>query len=136
MHYGTVSASNKLIKKRFQFLGERNRMLNLLGFYEQKTIAKVLPLLCFNIITNVAKDAAKTRWKLLPDLRAYVWVMTHPRLIMEKRRKIQSIRRVGDDEITPHMSSKLVSEKSGLRGLNGLSLAYCRVLGIRTMETR
>jgi GT2 family glycosyltransferase len=134
MHYGTVSASTPVIKKHFQFLSERNRLLNIFSMYSLETIAKLMPIFCFTLAFNILKDAAKTRWKLVPHMKAYLWVASHQRYLMKKRREVRSKRKVWDGEITRMMSSKLFQENSGLRGLNGLSSAYCRLVGVKCYD--
>lgn len=134
MHHGTVSASSMDIKVYFQFLSERNRLLNILTLYECKTILKLLPLLSFNIMMNLAKDITNARWKFRPHMMAYAWILLNPKIIMNKRRLLQRMRKVRDNSITREMSSKLISEGSRLRGLNRLSHAYCRFVRIKTAE--
>jgi len=134
MHHGTVSASNMRIKRYFQFLSERNRLLNIFTLFESNTILKIMPIICFNIMFNSAKNITRSRWKLKPHIAAYLWVIAHPGFVMRKRCIAQDKRRIRDSEITPMLSSKLVADGSSLRNLNRLSLAYCRIMGIRTLE--
>lgn len=130
--------SAKGVSSRFVYLGERNRIMNLFIFYNPLTLLKLLPLLFLTTLFMNLYEFKKTPMRL----KSYLWLLTHPFLILSKRFKIQKYRRVPDSRITPYMSSKLFEVKymkNGLarltaRLLNWFSFAYCRILRIKSVE--
>lgn len=103
MHEGSPTVKRK--PKFFRYLDERNRWMNFLLFYETKNIVKYIPL-----------NVAFSFFKLMNGLRngyfssyvkAYVWIVTHPRTIATKRRYVQSFRKVSDREIMKDLSSRI-----------------------------
>jgi GT2 family glycosyltransferase len=78
------------------FLQERNRYLMLLQLYRWPTLLVLLPsLLLAEIVTwGFVLVSDRRNWKSKP--RAYAWVLRHWPLVMDKRRRTQARRRVGD----------------------------------------
>jgi len=133
-HIGSATIS-KLNKKRyFNFLAERNKLLNILTFYELRTLLKIMPLLLlFILFVNLYN------LKLIPiRLRAYWWVLKNFRHVLIKRKIIQAQRKVKDEEIISLMSCKFVDEKNSKNGFikflvgiaNAFSCLYCRLVNI------
>jgi len=130
--------SNKRIDRYFIFLGERNRIMNLLIFYELSTLIRIFPLIFVNIVLlNLTEPR-----KIIPRFRAYLWLLSHPRKIMKKRNYIQKQRKIPDREIVKILSCKLRDEtvfknklmRDSLKIINSLFCIYCRALGLRTIE--
>lgn len=122
----------------FTYLGERNRLMNILIFYSPLTLLRLLPLLALTTLFTNIYD-----FKRLPlRLKSYLWLLLHFPRIMQKRFRIQRQRKVPDSKITPFLSAKLFEEshfrsrnvKAIVRALNKFSIAYCRLLGIKSVE--
>ncbi|MAG15614.1 hypothetical protein CMO88_00980 [Candidatus Woesearchaeota archaeon] len=122
----------------FTYLGERNRLMNLFIFYSPLTLLKMLPLILLTIFFINVYD-----FKKIPSrLKSYLWLLTHAFSILSKRFKIQKQRKVPDSKITPYLSSKLFevkyfknkSAKLVAKLLNGFSFAYCKLMGIKSVE--
>ena len=130
--------SAKGVSGRFAYLGERNRLMNLFLFYSLSTLLKLLPLIFLTMLFTNIYDFGRLHLRLL----SYLWLLTHPFLVISKRFRIQRQRRVPDSAITPYMSSKLFEVKyfkSGMAKmvaglLNKFSFAYCRLLRIKSVE--
>ncbi len=94
-YHNVVRKSNKEFSKFAVYLGERNRLVNLLTFYRPWTTIKMLPLLA-------AQTAAANvlEWRKIPyRAKAYGYLLAHPRLVWKKRKEIQSTRTVPDREL-------------------------------------
>lgn len=126
--YHEVYGTSKRIRDHVVYMSERNRTLNLLLFYEKRTLLKILPLLT---LTFIAK-ALTFRRGMKHKLKAYLWFPRNLGLIQEKRREIQSKRRVSDEVIVRYLICKLA--ENGARGagiVNRVGNVYCRLLRIK-----
>lgn len=120
-------------------LGERNRMMNLLLFYEPKTLAKLfLPLVFLTFCRNISNPA-----QIRVRLKSYFWLLKNARKIYKKRRNIQKQRKVKDGDIVKFMSYKLfwvenITKNRFFRRIlgffNWLMLLYCKMLNLKTIE--
>lgn len=131
--------SSKKVDKYFTFLGERNKIMNWLTFYELKSLIKLFPVYLAGLLLPNLSDPRK-----IPSrFRSYLWILTHMELILKKRREMQSQRKISDSEIMRYMSYKLNNEKivssKGLkkviRFLNWLSYVYSKIVGIKTIDS-
>ncbi len=122
----------------FTYLGERNRMMNLFIFYSPFTLIRLLPLLALTTLFTNIYD-----FKRFPiRLKSYLWLLIHLPKVISKRLRVQGQRKVPDSKITPFMSAKLFEEshfKSGkvkaiVRVINKLSIAYCRIMMLKSVE--
>ncbi len=114
-----ASHSRKKVPTISAFYGERNKILNFLIFYSLSTLLRISPLILLLCLMQ-------------RNFRAYYWVVRNWRLAVDKRKRIQSQRRVGDGEITKYMSSRL-SHHNEL--LNSLSRWYLKRVRVKTLET-
>jgi hypothetical protein len=73
--------------------------------------------------------------EFLGTLSAVFWIVFHTGLLGTKRRSIQEKRKASDENITTLMTGRVVGDHvRGARWLNGLSLAYCRWVGLKVRE--
>ena len=114
-----ASHSRSKVPALSAFYGERNKMLNFLIFYSLSTLLRISPLILLLCLMQ-------------RNFRAYLWLVRNWRLIIDKRKRIQSQRRVGDEDITKYMSSRL-SHHNEL--LNTLSRWYLKLVRVKTLET-
>jgi len=130
--------SAKGLSNFFIYTGERNRIMNLFLFYSPSTLLKLLPLLFITTFFTNVYDLKRFPIRL----KSYLWLLTHVLTILSKRSKIQAQRTVPDSKITPYMSSKLFEPKyfsnktaaTVAKLFNKFSFAYCRLLGIKSVE--
>ncbi len=139
-HEGEVSYGVKAMSDFAARVAERNRMLNMLTFYEAKTLAKLFPLIVFfNIFINVYDPR-----RIPARIRNLGYFVFNFSKVLRKRRAIQRQRKVCDKEIIKLMSCKFLDSCNFsnrlLKGLttllNSLAYAYCAVVGLRTAEFR
>jgi len=132
---GSKSISSKEIRKKFQFYGERNRMINFLTFYETKNVIKLFPLYISSMLFRVLLNLYKNNWKSLAYIKSYTWVLLNLEKISKKRSVIQKQRKVSDSEIISEMTSKLLNGNGSIsRLVNSMSHKYCKIFGIKTLE--
>lgn len=138
-HFHSVSRkSSRKVDKYFIFLGERNRLLNLLLFYEPRNLLKISPLILTSIFLANLIEPKKIPYRI----KSYFWLLSHPKTIMQKRKVIQKQRKLSDKEIISKMSYKFYEDnrieniflKSALKTINHLSYVYCRLLRINTLD--
>ncbi len=102
------------------FLGERNKWMMFFTFYQITTLVKLVPLfVLFLSMKGVRRQAL-------------IWMVKNFNIVISKRREIQAQRKLPDSEITRYMSS-WVSHQN--KTLNKISEEYCRLVGIKTVET-
>jgi len=136
--HNIVRKSSKKINTYFIFLGERNRIMNLLIFYELSTLIRIIPLLLMNILFLNLIEIKKSPYRI----KAYLWLLTHPFKILEKRKHIQKQRKISDRKIVKILSCKLRDEtvfknkfiKGTLKIINSLFCIYCSLVRLKTIE--
>ncbi len=122
----------------FTYLGERNRIMNMMIFYSWWSQIRLLPLGLIAAALNNLYDPKN----FLNRLRAYGWIIAHPLRIGKKRKYVQRFRKVSDKHIFKYMSYKLFEEehvssglfKKTLQALNAFAYGYCKWVGIKTKE--
>ena len=122
------SASAKKVRGLRPYFEDRNRLLNVLLFYEFSTLLKIFPLLIVSFAFNILSNP-RDRFKIIP------YTIKNMGAIRKKRRKIQSGRRIQDKGIIKYMTYKL-SGKSGFfyNTVNRLVYWYCRLMKLYTYE--
>ncbi len=119
---------------RIAMLQERNRLLNLLLFFSPWTLVRIAPYILLNAVLKVAGGLAG-RFSLRGVLAAYGWFFAHIGSIPGKRAALRAERRAGDAEVISWMSGRLTNgETPLLRFADRLSLGYCRLVRLRTLE--
>jgi GT2 family glycosyltransferase len=116
----------------------KNRLMTLFLFFERKTLFKIFPIVFISQLFYFFYSPKL----MLSKLKAYFWLLTNLNKLIEKRKKLQKIRKVRDEYIIKSMSGKFQdsnviknkSLKNVLGFLNKLFLNYCGLVGIKTKE--
>jgi GT2 family glycosyltransferase len=142
-HEGSVvSRHHAELRPLFAFHAEKNRLMNLLLFYEGRTLLALAPLLALDELKRygsaLARLARPDGWARLTALvRSRWWIATHLGRVRAERRVVQSERAVPDRDIVAQLSGRLTAEQGAVaRLLNAASLTYCRLVGLRVCERR
>jgi len=134
IHFGSVSSGGEE-SYTFIYYGERGRILNLLIFYEFKSLLKIMPMLILGIVIRGAASILKYDKNLIIRTKARLWIIRNIKLILRKRKDIQKERKVSDDEIFRYMTCKNIRGNSFVsRLINKISYLYCYLMGIKTKE--
>jgi len=113
------------------FYQQRNRLLNMLFFYERKTLILLVPYLTIEAVGSIFASALIGRKSLRGILRAYWWIVTNLRWVFDRRRDFQSSRTVPDVEIMKMMSCKVLNgDDPTSRVINRLSKLYASIVGL------
>lgn len=113
------------------FHSEKNRITNLLIFYNFFTLLKILPILVFEIILKNILRPKNTKIRIL----SYFYLLKNIGKIIKKRQNIQAQRKLSDKEILKIMSSNIITEKgTASKIINKISFAYCFIFRIKTLE--
>ncbi len=113
------------------FYQVRNRLLNLLLFYERRTLLKLLPLLIADMLATLIRAAMSRSMSVRGAMQAYVWLVTHPGWLRRKRTKEQAARTIEDSRILSLMSADVFD---GVRSpriagvINRLARGYARLM--------
>lgn len=108
---------------------ERNRLLNALLFFEQRTLVKLLPYFLIDSVLLSVRAVFRKGDSFGGTLNAYFWLASHRRWIAERRNGVQGGRRVTDAKILPLLSHKITNGRSaGARFVNTISRLYVRLV--------
>jgi GT2 family glycosyltransferase len=129
-HLGGVV--RKKIPKLVEFHAEKNKMMNMLIFYESKTLIKMAPLITLNILATLIISIPKSRF--LTRMKSYFWLIKNYKKLIKKRRRIQKQRRLSDDEIFKNITCRSAHTNNFL--VNNLLKFYCFMFGLHVLELR
>ena len=141
-HHGSLaSQTSRQFSVRLGMHTEKNRLANVLTLYQPGTLLKLLPLfaldetkkLAIALLRLLRGDASYLRL----NLAARWWLLSNLRFLHAQRRSAQAARVLDDAALMRQMSGRMTHEQGRVANLlNGLSLGYCRLIGLRTIESR
>ncbi len=140
-HEGAVTAKRMDVPWDFFFvLAERNKMLNMLTLYSGFTLLRLFPYFLVNLLFANIYDLRH----FFSRIKVFWWFASNFSRVLEKRRRLQGLRKVGDSEIIRLMSCKLYDERSvksrlfklAVAAINCVFYAYCWLVLLRTVEFR
>jgi GT2 family glycosyltransferase len=142
-HVGS-GTGGRLPRRVRTFYQERNRLLNILLFFDKEVILRLAPMIvasfaarCVLAVLSSLMLEKRRQKSLLGVLQGYLWFPFHTKNLIQKRRAIHEEKRVKDEEVIALMSCKLTNSENPLgRILNRVAFTYCRLLGIRTVESQ
>jgi GT2 family glycosyltransferase len=134
LHYGAGSSGRR--SRIIRYNAEKNRIVNLLVFYEGITLLKILPLLIFELFVKLVYSL-RSRTLFNSLISALFWDIKNASLILSERKSMQRRRLISDKEILALMSYKIFPEHiSGkiARFLNNLTRHYCKIFSLNTYD--
>jgi len=113
--YRTVCAPDSIVQHDYElritplkvFWEERNRYLMLLKSLKWRTLLLLLPVYLIAEIITWSFVLLKDRHNVGNKIRAYHWIVTNWRLIMEKRRATQLLRTQSDQHLVESTGSRI-----------------------------
>lgn len=131
IHYGPNTSTK--IPRIVDFHKEKNKITNLLLFYEKKILIKITPILLTYIILNLI--FSMFNGKFILRIRSYLWLISNWKRIMLKRKKIQMQRKVPDGEIFKYVTYKIEYGLGSIDKLiSKLVYFYCIILNFNVYE--
>jgi GT2 family glycosyltransferase len=129
-HRGSVTTKRQN-RELFSFYQQRNRLLNCLLFYENRTLRMLLLWFLLDTVGTLFLDMVRSDRSLRGTLRAYGWLARNARWIRFERGRLQIERTNKDAGIMKYMSHRVLNG-SGIiaRGANALARVYARVTGL------
>lgn len=135
LHYGSGTNTPRSYFVRVN--AERNRLTNLLIFFEAKTLLKIFPLFVFELLVKSIYSIKHYPKLFSAPFSAIWWNISHLGFLIKNRRLIQKERKVKDKDLIKLMSYKIfpehISTKLAKR-LNSLVRNYCKTIGLRTYD--
>ena len=130
------SATMKKYKSEFvTFHQERNRLLNFLVFFSATFRRKYYPLLLMNLILKSIYSLFLKKYSLKGIFKAYSWMIKNSDWIESKRKELDHIKTVNENDIIKCLSGKVANGDNIIeRLLNGISLTYLRLVNIKVLE--
>lgn len=131
-HYEFSRNENKM------FLLERNRTLLLLTMWQARTLVRLAPVLA---VVEVLLFALSMRqgWSRA-KIRGWRWIISHRKLVRERRRNVQARRSVADSALFPLLTCTIdatnVARPPGLGLVNLFFGAWCRIAFIRRSRSQ
>ncbi|MBN2080808.1 glycosyltransferase [bacterium] len=125
------STARRLGRPHLRYLMERNRCLNILGFYPASVLWALMPFACLLELGTGLSLLFTRPLDWLGWLRSRLWLVTHPAAITRWRRKCRSRAQVPDGRWLNELSGQVHGQGGAL---NRLALNWCRMLGIPHRE--
>lgn len=96
----SVSISSEKIRSQIKFDFNKNRLATIIKNYQLKTLLKTLPIvLGLYIVAGIVEIIYKRIWRFgLSRFQAIKWVIMNMPNLLEKRTKVQSLRKLNDEE--------------------------------------
>ena len=134
-HLGGAT-TKRMRSRRLAMLQERNRLLNMLLFFSPSTLLRMLPFIVLGCLAKLAVAAVSHRYSAVATLQAWVWLSRHGAAISAKRKALRREFAVPEAEVVAWMTAHVTNGESiPGRVLNALATAYCKALGVRTLES-
>ncbi len=119
------------------FYQERNRLLNFLIFFPGSFTVKYIPVLIFNFFLKLFASVFSGKYSASQLVKAYLWLLCNPRWIMQNRKKLKSLKKLGDEDVLKLLSGRVFNgDNAAERFVNIFSLLYCRLAGIPVLENQ
>jgi GT2 family glycosyltransferase len=125
------STARRLGSLRLRFLQERNRWLNILGYYPASVIWRLLPALLVQTAIFDLASLAQGLGPFIGSAGAKLWLLCHPFVVARHRRRGRAAAAVSDRDWLQELSGQV---RGRPHLLNRLSLAWCRLVGIPCYE--
>lgn len=133
LHYG--GHVREQLPELMEFHGEKNRLANLLIFFELKTLLKLAPLLAAHVFLVLLVSIPKRR--LFIRLNSYLWLTKNVSWILRKRKEMQRTRKVSDKEILKYFTCEIPYSLYGFEKICKTFLKlYCVVSMLPVYELR
>ena len=131
-HYGGGSSGASSMKT---FYRERNRLLNLYTYFSIWFIIRLLPLISLVKTAKLFQSLFSKNVSFWGAMKAYFWFYFHIPSVLKKRKEINKIKKVPENEIIRYMTSKLLNHETPFsKFINNLSYVYSRIVGIKPIE--
>lgn len=134
-HKGNIT-TNMLDKSLILFYQERNRMLNFLLLFSRSFIVKYVPYIIINLKLKFIVYMFRKKYDSLTVLKSYFWLIKNKKWITEQRKIMNEKKIIPENEVLKFISCKLFNGNNLFeRFVNFISLLYCKLTGIKTIET-
>lgn len=133
-HFGGGTSQHEP-SQRMTFYQERNRLMNMFIFFDSWTLVRLVPFFIANVVVKMFYALFSKRLSAIGILRCYAWLLLHLPAIRNKRRVLRREKMVPDATVIRAMSGRVSNgEHLAAEIANFCSLAYCRLVGLRTIE--
>jgi GT2 family glycosyltransferase len=130
-HVQGATSRRVLGTTRLRFLQERNRWLNILGWYPLSVIIRLFPLLALQAFLMCGLSLLTSPARYLGTMGAHLWLLLHPLAVLRHRRRS----RAGSTAPAREWLCELSGKVRGRAGVaNQLSLLWCKALRIPCRE--
>ncbi|MBI2133054.1 glycosyltransferase family 2 protein [Candidatus Woesearchaeota archaeon] len=138
-HEGAVTAKRMDVPWDFFFiLAERNKILNIISFYSFFSLIRLFPYFVFYFAFSNIFDFRH----FFSRLKVFWWFLVNAGKVLDKRRRIQSLRKVPDSRLVGMMSCKIYDERYAkgpvsrllISIINKFLYVYCAIVFFRTVE--
>jgi GT2 family glycosyltransferase len=135
LHAGGATTS-KVLNTRMRMIQERNRLLNMFLFFSVSTVLRLVPLFIMNFITKMVVASVSASYSLLAVLWAHLWIVFHIPTFTKKRKVLRRQFTVDEQDIISWMTARVANgETTPGMIANALSTRYCRLVGLKTIES-
>lgn len=137
VHHKGGGASDKKKPSLLYFYQERNRLLNFILFFPGMFILKYIPYLIFNFFMKLALSLISKKYSAIQLVKAYWWLLTNFTWIRNERNILNNLKTADQNSVLKYISCKIFNgENIPERIINSLSLFYCKVVNLKTLENK
>jgi hypothetical protein len=135
VHHKGSSTMKKYKSEFITFHQERNRLLNFLIFFSDSFRRKYYPLLLLNFFIKITYSLFLRKYSLKGIIKAYTWIIRNSSWIDTKRKEVNALKSVDEDEILKCLSGKIANGDNFMeKMLNSISLTYMKLVNLKVIE--
>ncbi len=106
-------------------------------FFSGSFRIKYFPYLVYNFFLKLTASVFSKKYSAGQLVKAYLWLISNRGWIKEQRKQLGELKLVSDNEVLKFISGKIFNgENLFEKIMNSLSVAYCRLTGLRILENQ
>ena len=135
VHHKGSSTMKKYKSEFITYHQERNRLLNFLILFSDSFRRKYYPLLLLNFFIKITYSLFLRKYSLKGIIKAYTWIIRNSSWIDTKRKEVNALKSVDEDEILKCLSGKIANGDNFMeKMLNSISLTYMKLVNLKVFE--
>lgn len=137
VHHKGGGTSDKKKPSFLYFYQERNRLLNFILFFPGAFIIKYIPFLIFNFFMKLTLSFISKKYSAIQLVKAYWWILTNFKWIRNERLILNKLKTADQNSVLNFISCKIFNgENFAERFINSVSLIYCKLVNLKTLENK
>lgn len=137
VHHAGNATFKKFRSSYLFFFQERNRILNILLFFNVFFQIRYIPYLMFNFLMKFFASFFIKKYSVAGLIKAYFWIIFNTGWILRKRKEMKAHYTVQQNYVLGYITSRLFNGASTAEKIiNAISYLYCKITFVRVLENR